>query len=472
MTRLPPLLLLSVIVTLTAGCASSSPSRSTQEAQRSPERDTIRSDVDTPPSARESEGEIVHIIREAYLDHDYEEVARRARNRLQDSVSAEVGIELRTLLGRAEQARGRDEAALKALRQARVEAYDAGEPVVHLDRAIGESLASLYRWPQAASAFRRVLEERPNDIAVRQALAEVYRRSRNWTRAREQYGRLVRADSTHGQWWARLAQTNLELEQMNQAIRHFARAHEFLPQSPDVALSLSGLYRTKEKPGAARRVIDTTLSHQSSDPRLWRRKGDLAFEQDDLDEAQQAYQIMMRVGDSTATALRRLGLIEVKREQFADAIAPLRESFRRNSLHPRTTLYLGISYAKVDSLEKGITFLERTVDRVADGPITRAYQHLGSAYNERDEVSASLDAYRMVLGLEPERTEVYFRLATVYDQHYREKTTAARYYRRFLSVADSSHRELRAYAENRLDALRTTLHMEGQLVDSDTASER
>lgn len=472
MTRLTSFLSLSVLIALAAGCASSSPSRSTQEARSAPARDTIGSEVEVRAGSRESKGEMVDVIRQAYLDRDYEEVARRTRSQLQDSVSVDVGIELRTLLGRAEQARGRDEAALEALRQARVQAFDAGEPVVHLDRAIGESLASLYRWPQAASAFRRVLEERPDDIAVRQALAEVYRRSRNWTRAREQYARLVRADSTNGQWWARLAQTNLELEEMNEAIRHFAKAHEFLPQSPDVALSLSSLYRTTEKPGAARRVIDTALEHQSSDPRLWRRKGDLAFEQDDLDEAQRAYQIMMRVGDSTATALRRLGLIEVKREQFADAIPPLCESFRRNSLHPRTMLYLGISYAKVDSLDKGITFLERTVDRVADGPITRAYQHLGSAYSEQDEVSGSLDAYRMVLSLDPERTEVYFRLATVYDQHYREKTTAAQYYRRFLNESDSTQHELRAYAESRLDALRTTLHMEGQLVGSDTASER
>ena len=115
----------------------------------------------------------------------YEEVARRARRALDDSLRTAEQIQLNTLLARAEQARGRHEVAIEALRRARVAASEQGQPVVAIDRALGESYVARRRWPQAASAFQRVLEATPKDRAARQALAEVYRRSRDWTRARQ-----------------------------------------------------------------------------------------------------------------------------------------------------------------------------------------------------------------------------------------------------------------------------------------------
>jgi len=399
-------------------------------------------------------------LRDAYVDGAYEEVVRRARRRLRGSPDSSGVIQLNRLLGQAEQARGRHDAAIEALRSARVAAEERGRPVTSIDRALGDSYAALYRWPRAASAFRRVLDARPDDRAARQALAEVYRRSRNWGKAQEQYARLVQANSSNGRWWARLAQCALKLNERNQALRHFARAHRLLPQSADIALSLSRLYRTRDRLDAARRVVDTTLSQQSGDPRLWRRRADLAFEQDDLDTARRAYTQTLATGDSSATALRRIGLIDVRRQLHARALRSLRQSLHRDTTHARTALYLGIAYLKLDSLQRAATYLRRTIDREARGPITKAFEQLGATHSRRGDVTAAVRSYKTALRLRPGRSELYFRLATVYDEHYRDKVPAARYYRRFLRASSASLPELRIYAEDRLDALRPTLHMQ------------
>jgi cytochrome c-type biogenesis protein CcmH/NrfG len=206
--------------------------------------------------------------------------------------------------------------------------------------------------------------------------------------------------------------------------------------------------------------VDTTLSHQPNDPRLWRRKADLAFEQDDLGTARRAYTRTLATGDSSATVFRRIGLIDVRRQQYARALPFLRHALRRDSTHSRTTLYLGVAHLRLDHLEQAKRHLQKTVDREAKGPITKALEHQGDMYSRRGDVSAALDAYRTALRLRPERRELYFRLATVYDEHYRDKTPAARYYRRFLRTTEEGLPELRQYAESRLDALRPTLHMQ------------
>jgi len=439
------------------GCASSAPDPRTEIPNDEP-----RATMDSVQRAsdRTTAQSPVEALRAAYVEGTYEEVVRRAQRALDDSLGAAEQIQLNTLLARAEQARGRHEVAIEALRRARVAASEQDQPVVAIDQALGESYVARRRWPQAASAFRRVLEAKPKDRAARQALAEVYRRSRDWTRARQQYARLVQADSTNGRYWARLAQSALELNALEDAQRHFARAHRLLPRSADVALSLSRLYRADNQLAAAQRVVDTTLSYRSGDPRLWRRHADLAFEQDDLDTARRAYRRTVAVGDSSATALRRIGIIDVRRQEYARGRRFLQRSFRRDSTHARTTLYLGIAHLRLDHLDRATTYLQRTIDKVAEGAITRAFEHLGAAHSQRQAVAAAVEAYKTALRLQSGRAEVYFRLATVYDEHYRDKTPAARYYRRFLEASDASLPELRRYANDRLDTLRPTLHMQ------------
>jgi len=455
------------------GCAASTPNGDGDASGRKAVQpsDSARQPPvsEVRPASRGREGAPSPTLRAAYVNGRYKAVVQRARKRLRDTLQAGESVRLYTLLGRAEQALGRHKEAIKALREARAKAFAAGQSVVHLDRALGESYAALYRWSQAALAFQRVLEAQPANQASRQALAEVYRRSRDWKEAKQQYSWLVRRDSSNGRWWARLAKCEIELGKIGQAISHFATAHRLLPQSAEVALTLSRFYRDTMRPRAARRVIDTTLAYRPGDPRLWRRRADLAYEQGALKTARRAYNRAIARGDSSATVYRRMGLIDVKRQQHARALSSLRASYRRDSTHSRTTLYLGISYLNVDSLQRATTYLQRTIKLEAQGPITEAFVQRGAVNDRRGNVSAAVRAYRTALRLRPDRTSVYFRLATVYDEYYREKATAARYYRRFLRTSDSTRERLRTYAKDRLETLRTTLHMQEGVSQSDSA---
>ncbi len=459
--------LLFLAVSVGGGCAtvpSNEPRPSSQETETAAE---LKSDSAQRPRSQETFS--ISDVRTAYVNGNYEAVVHQARERLADSLSETSTVQVHVLLGRAQQARGDHERAIEAFQAARTTAFEAGQSVVRIDRALGESYAARHRWPAAASAFQRVLDARPTDRAARQALAEAHRHARNWHEAKQQYTQLVRRDSSNGKWWARLASCEVELGEIGSAIQHFSRAHELLPHSADVALTLSRFYRATMQHDAARQVVDTTLSHRPGDSRLWRRRADLAFERKNNDRARRAYERAIATGDSSATAYRRIGLIDVRRQQYERALSALHRSLRRDSIHTRTTLYLGLSYLKLDSLQRASTYLQRTIDREAQGPITKAFVKRGALHDRRGDVRASVRAYKTALRLQPERTDVHFHLATVYDEYYREKQTAARYYRRFLRASDSTQTSLRAYARDRLETLRTTLHMQENRVRRDSA---
>ncbi len=359
--------LLLAFVWVGAGCVATSPDHNGGASGASPERgattpDSTRSaSVDRDTTRRSSGGDgLVQALRAAYREGAYDAVVRRIRSRRRDdSLHSSASQALYVLLGRGEQARGRHAAAIDALHTARRIAEGEGRATTAIDRALGDSYAALYRWRRAASAFEHVLDARPDDRAARQALAEAHRRARAWPEARAQYRQLVRTDSSNGRWWARLGQCNVALNQTGRARRHFGKAHRRVPQSAEVALSLSRLHRAKGHLNAARRVVDTTLTHQSEDPRLWRRRADLAFERENLERARRAYVRTLATGDSSATVYRRIGLADVRRQQYARALPFLRRSLQRDSSHARTTLYLGVTYLRLDSLRRASRYLQR-----------------------------------------------------------------------------------------------------------------
>lgn len=471
--RLFPGVVLLVLGTW-VGCAGlaptdSNPSSEPDSAVSSDGSHTLSQEA--RPGGDEGTRAVVSALRQAFQRGEYDTVVQKARVQLRDSLGTVDAVPLYVLLGRAEQARGRYDQALKALQTARTYAVEDSQSVIEIDRALGEIYTSRYRWTRAASAFERVLDARPRDLAARRALAEVSGQLQNWRDAKEQYTTLVQRDSSNGRWWARLAEAEVQLGEIGSAIQHLERAHERLPQHVDVALELSRFYRSTLRPQAARRVVDTTLSYRPKDPRLWRRRADLAFDRDNFERARPAYERAVALGDSSAAAYRRIGLIDVHRRQYERALSSLQDSYRLDSTNTRTTLYLGISHLHVDHLKKASQHLERTIRREAQGPITEAMIQRGILNDSRGDIPAAVHDFKTALRVRPQRTDVYFHLATTYDEYYEEKQTAARYYRRFLHESDSTRKQLRTYAKNRLTSLRSVLHMEMARDDRDTTDE-
>lgn len=173
-----------------------------------------------------------------------------------------------------------------------------------------------------------------------------------------------------------------------------------------------------------------------------------------------AYRQALAYGDSSATVYRRLGIVLAGRDRHAEALPRLRAALTRDSTSARTRLYLGISYRHLDSLDRSAAMLQEAIDVAANGPITDAYVQLAQTEDARGDLSPALSSYRMARQLQPGRVEIFFRIAQLYDDYYRDKRVAARYYRLYLNRAGRAETDLVTYARRRLDQLRPILHME------------
>ena len=359
------------------------------------------------------------------------------------------------LLGRSHQALRQHEAARTALQRA----LEQGGQSASLLTALGKSNQAEGRLAQAEQAQRRALsvDTTGRSRHLRLRLADVLMERRRWDRAADLYRLLLSADSTDVFVRKRLAHAEAERGRPDAARRHYRSVHRQQPHDAAVARSLTRLLSDREQYTAALAVTRRTLKHRDW-PDLWRRHGDLAFQVDSLAMAERAYENAVTRGDSAASTLQRLGIVRVGQNKAADALSPLRTSYRHDSTRAATSFYLGTAYRGVDSLDQSIAAYEQAVDQASTGTLTDALLQLAPAHDETGHLPRALNTYRLVLRLQPERTEVYFHLAALYDEHYKDKTVAAKYYHRFLNQHKNSAPRLKEYARHRLKTLQPTLH--------------
>jgi len=449
------------LVLVLMACRTSNPPVSVEPA---PPPDTAQTTFSVAAPASDPAAE----ARTLYGEARYEAVIDRFADGIcTDSVDATVGY----WVGKAYQAQRKHEEAVSVLVCVREQTES---PSLRLLQAMGANHDAVYDIDDAAEAYRQALALDSTAHDVRWELADLYRRQRKWEPACRHYTALHEAGLDSGRLHTALGICNTNLGRLRAAIDHLQTAYQRQPGNVEVALRLSQLTEITQSPEYAASLLQPAIEARPHAARLWRRVGMLASKQKRYEEAAGAFERTIAEGDTAAVMYQRLGIAQVGAEQYAAAIPNLRRAYRRDTTSVASAFYLGSAYRGMDSLSLAARYYERAIDAGTQGRVLDAFMQLATVEDERGHKPAAIRAYQTALRLQPERTDLYFYLATLYDTYYRDKTVAARYYEKYLSsdtIATDADR-LRSYAENRLRDLGATLHFQrGRAASRDSSDE-
>jgi len=217
----------------------------------------------------------------------------------------------------------------------------------------------------------------------------------------------------------------------------------------------------------------------------------LYYDARDYREALRLYTIALTRFPENAELNYKIGLCHNRLEQYPDAIAPLQQAIRIDSLKDLYHAQLGYAYLfekKFDSAEveyrKAVKLDEdnplyyvnlalalsrlNRIDDAADSyqralasyhpeNIADVYIRLGTLYYLQKHYHDALDAYRQAVEYQPKNREAQFYLALAYDQM-KDSPSAIKQYKKYLKLASddttSRERERKHEARQRLQNLR------------------
>jgi tetratricopeptide (TPR) repeat protein len=207
----------------------------------------------------------------------------------------------------------------------------------------------------------------------------------------------------------------------------------------------------------ARDVYERLKAHASRRPEILKRLGETYGWTGQNDLAIVYLKLYLSASaDTTVSILSDLGRLFYSQARYDSALTYFKIAAERDSTSPETHYNLGLALSKVGKYRDAAVAFETSV--ALSGEVITGYerrlQSLATAYSESGRSWKAIRAYRKMVGLNPNCFDCWYRLAIHYEE-VGDSTSARDAFQWFLRTAPKgqSLREMRAYAQQRFDAL-------------------
>lgn len=318
---------------------------------------------------------------------------------------------------------------------------------------LGNDYYSAGRISNADTILSKAFSLDSTDTQILLALGKTYKHEQDWIAAKNIYERLVKQDSVNSFYYAQIAYCDVNLKKIDDAIINFQIAHRLNPLNQNTVLLLSDLYISKMQLISASRIIDDGLRAYPSSFRMWSKKGEINLKMKNYDDAISNYQKSISLGDSSEINFRNMGISYYWKEEYDTSVVYLNHAVKITDKDPSAYFYLGASYKGLKKYDLAIENLSKAVDLQRNDFMAVTLMQIGATYYEQKDYQQALKFYQDALRETPNKKEIVFYLAAVYDHYYRDKTVAIKYYKKFLADTTDVDKKLINYAKDRTEAL-------------------
>jgi tetratricopeptide (TPR) repeat protein len=319
---------------------------------------------------------------------------------------------------------------------------------------LGNNYFSAGQLSNADSLLTKAFLLDSTDSQILQSLGKIFKQENKWHNAADLYARLIEQDSTNSFYYEQLGNCNLNMKEIDDAIINYQIAHRLNPLNQNTVITLSQLYINKENYLSAMRIIDDGLKIYPSSSIMWTKKGEVNLRLDNYTDAVADCKRSINLGDSSGLNFRTIGIGYYWIEKYDSAITCLRKAAKILEKDPSAYFYLGMCYKALKEYGKAIENFSIAVDLQRNDFLAESLIQIAATYYAGKNYHEALKYYHDALRENPDKNEIIFYIAAVYDHYYKDKSVALNYYKKYLSGTNEGvDKKLIDYANNRIKTL-------------------
>lgn len=282
-------------------------------------------------------------------------------------------------------------------------------------------------------------------------LAMLYETQEHTSKAIKYYTLLTQHDTINSQYVRKLAHLYQKSKLLNEARRCYNKAYEI--DSLDM-LSLGGLVGialAQEDMNTADSLISRGLDIDSSYTKLLYQKTQTDFYFRRYPSVVRVYDRLAEQQDLSRKHLKKRGIAFLHLDSLDLAQQYLLQSLDPDHPDPSTYHYLSIAAERNNDTEAAELYAQRCI-KTAFGENQVLYLSNAARLKESSSKSDAIQLYKIAEHFSP-NADVLYKLATLSDLYYKDKSIAISYYRRFIKGA-STHDTRISYARDRMQYLK------------------
>jgi tetratricopeptide (TPR) repeat protein len=312
----------------------------------------------------------------------------------------------------------------------------------------------------AKSNYKKLLAVDSDNTKALFHLAHIYRKENNDENAVRYYKKLVETDSTNSYYHKILGDHYWGQKNIKGAAESYLKAHQLNDENIDVIYKLSKLFFKIELYQRSEELVEEGLRINPENIKLLKQKANLAYTQKSYGAVIEIVNNVDSIVAKPSNYLLKLKAISLYHtNRYKSAINLFSELVNKYKKTEILHYYLGMSYKKMNDLDKSQYHLEKAIDAGMSNNLASYFTNLGIVFEEQGNSKEAIKAYKLAYE-ESKDKAILYRLAKNYDAYYADKKVALKYYQKYLEESDSTDLDHSEYAKKRVSSIKKEIHFD------------
>ena len=322
---------------------------------------------------------------------------------------------------------------------------------------IGKTARILGDMTTARKAFMKLEKLDAYQTDCWKSLASIYETEENRPKAIKYYTLLYGVDSTNAFTTRKLGQLYQQSGLIEEAFMFYSEAYGLNPNDLFTTKGLAEIFIANDQNADADSLLLIGLERDSTIASLNLLYARSQYQQRKYQEVTHILERVSHTAGMSSYFEKMLGYSYMQIDSLDKAIYFLNKALTTDSNPENALYYLAIAHERFEDPDAAKFYYQKAIESGTSDNLDLYYRQLARLAIDEGDQRKAIDSYEDALRYESS-TDIIFKLARLYDEYYKDKSVALRYYRRYLNRSDAET-EYVQYARARMTQLRSEQHM-------------